>query len=424
MSLFGSILGALGIGSNLLGTALDYKSVKDTNKTNLEIADRNNQTAIGIHNADMAFNESEAEKNRQFQAEQAQITREWNSEQAVMHRRKEAGLNTANTDGSITAPTSSPSGAQASSPSVPTLQTPTMQAPQIAYGVASAVQSAIDLAKAPSEIRDTETNVRKSEKDIDAIDSEIGLRKAQETAQNVANAKDIATLSTSIGLLKEELKNLRKTNANLEVDTLLKAATAQQTNEAVITSILSSWQEIHMNKFSQQLDIAQMHKDIALEAQRLDMQCKIAMQKFHEDRLKNSFDLGPMAKYVASKLNSSQWNINGSASLDIGNSLTPVSGSIGINGGYQKGNSIGDTSETLKRSQNFDYMNEAAKLKLASIYLMRSDVPFAEKLKMLDKYTDALTSLKETLDMREIVKGYLGNSVNLKPVTLPSQYLE
>lgn len=134
----GSILGSL------FGGISQNKSVKNTNKTNLEIADRNNATSMAI-----------AQANNELQREMIKYNNEWSRNTAVemfnlenfyntpaaqKERLLAAGLNpyALASDGAIGAsagdiatPSASSSGI---SPSMPSLTTPTMQAPPSVLG--------------------------------------------------------------------------------------------------------------------------------------------------------------------------------------------------------------------------------------------------------------------------------------------------
>lgn len=134
----GSLLGSL------FGGISQNKSVKNTNKTNLEIANQNNATSMAI-----------AQANNQLQREMNQYNNEWSRNTAIemfnlenayntplaqKERLVAAGLNPYSlaSDGAIGAsagdiatPSASSSGI---SPSMPSLVTPTMQAPPSVLG--------------------------------------------------------------------------------------------------------------------------------------------------------------------------------------------------------------------------------------------------------------------------------------------------
>lgn len=138
------ITGAGSILGSLFGGISQNKSVKNTNKTNLEIANQNNATSMAI-----------AQANNQLQREMNQYNNEWsrntaiemfnlenayNTPAAQKERLLAAGLNpyALASDGAIGAsagdiatPSASSSGI---SPSMPSLTTPTMQAPPSVLG--------------------------------------------------------------------------------------------------------------------------------------------------------------------------------------------------------------------------------------------------------------------------------------------------
>lgn len=181
---------AVSAGSQIAATSL-------TNATNKEIADKANETALAIHESDKEFN-----------AEQAQLNREWNSEQAIVERRREAGLNVAVTGqsgsgGGITGGGST----SASAPSAPVMQVPTMQAPD----VGSMVESAISLAKLPSDIASTKQNIKESEERAKNLEQQTENAKLQADFQRIINKykpeefrANIDSLISNIGLQKAQ----------------------------------------------------------------------------------------------------------------------------------------------------------------------------------------------------------------------------
>ena len=200
--IFDAILGATTAAANI---ATDLLTTKWTNDTNKEIADANNATAIAIHESDKEFN-----------AEQAQISREWNSEQAVMQRRAEAGINTSGLNGA-TGGVSGGSGAVASAPSAPTLSTPVMQRPDIDVG--SAISSAVELAKAPVDIQATKANIKESEKRTELLQEEIQAKTLQNEFQNILNKAKPQEIQANLDYLSSQTRlnetNLQLANANI-----------------------------------------------------------------------------------------------------------------------------------------------------------------------------------------------------------------
>lgn len=185
-----------GIGATV-SSAANIGATAMTNAANKEIADQANETAIAIHESD-----------KQFNAEQAQINREWNSEQAVVKRRQEAGLNVAVTGqngsgGGITGGGST----SAVAPSAPQLQVPQMQAPDIG----SMVDSAINLAKLPSDISQTKQNIKESEERAKNLEQQTENAKLQADFQRIINKykpeefrANIDSLISNIGLQKAQ----------------------------------------------------------------------------------------------------------------------------------------------------------------------------------------------------------------------------
>lgn len=87
----------------------------DVNKTQSDIANANNRTAIQIHNDDMNFN-----------AREAQIQRDWDSASSQRQRLVEAGYNPL-----MMGDFSSSGGSAASAPSSPSLDSPSLEVPQM-----------------------------------------------------------------------------------------------------------------------------------------------------------------------------------------------------------------------------------------------------------------------------------------------------
>ena len=97
----------------------------------------------------------------------------WNSER----RYRKAKLVSSGFNGATGGGTGG-SGAVATAPSQPTLATPVMQTPNLDVG--GAISSAIELAKAPSEIQATKANIKESEKRTDLLQEEIHSKNSAE----------------------------------------------------------------------------------------------------------------------------------------------------------------------------------------------------------------------------------------------------
>lgn len=263
------VSGVAGAGAQIGATAM-------TNEANKEIAKMNNETAIDIHEKDMAFNAEEAEKarefnaeeadkNRQFNAEEAEKSRQWNSEQAVMERRKEAGLHSVMNGTSSGGSTASASGTPASSPSAsapsaPSLSTPIMQVPDIA----SAINASVNLAKATSEISG---NKAKAEKDLAETTETIERTKFQSIVNSLTPEKiktEIEDLKAKYHYTKADTERIRAI-ASKERE-YLDSAIMQGYNEWVKNEVAKGHLSLEQNKF--QALFYQHQQDIRTDAQR------------------------------------------------------------------------------------------------------------------------------------------------------------
>ena len=137
-------------GADVLGAIFGATGQDDTNDTNERIAREQNEMNYKIHQEDMAFNASEAEKNRQFQQQtlnqQQAFARQqyedqlaYNDPSAQRERWENAGFSAwtlagqgnAGTAQSVT-PGSPSSGSQAQAPSAPNMIAPQYQSPLVA----------------------------------------------------------------------------------------------------------------------------------------------------------------------------------------------------------------------------------------------------------------------------------------------------
>lgn len=114
------------------------------------------------------------EQNNQFNAEQAQISREWNSEPAVMERRREAGLHMVNPSGG-----SSGGGSGGGSVPASSVPVPNMSQPSFHTDYAGIMQAGVDIAKAPFDILKTNATAKESLANVEKLNAETGLATAQ-----------------------------------------------------------------------------------------------------------------------------------------------------------------------------------------------------------------------------------------------------
>lgn len=302
------------------GTSVATTSM--TNEANKEIAQMNNETAIQIHKDDMQFNAEEAEKsrdfnaqeaekNRQFNSQEAQKAREWNSETAIKERRKEAGLNTAMTDGGQGGSTISASGSPASSsptsaPSAPTLSTPHLQTPDIA----GAINAGINLAKASSEISG---NKAEAEKDL------------QETKQSIEETRYKSILnSLTPQKIQTEIEDLKsKINFTNQDKDRIRAITAKE-REYLDSAMMQGYNEWVKNEVAKgQLNLEQ-NKFIALFSQH-QQDVRTDARKFAEDWRKRDYENSYKFGSYSSKRN--QYTDMRTSSNDYGEGLRTSFGS-------------------------------------------------------------------------------------------------
>ena len=117
------------------------------------------------------------QENNAFNAEQAQISREWNSEPQVMERRREAGLHMVNPSGGSSGGSSGGGSVPASSVPVPNLSQPSFQSNFA--GFADIMQAGVEVAKAPFDILKTDATAKESLANVGKLNAEAGLATAQ-----------------------------------------------------------------------------------------------------------------------------------------------------------------------------------------------------------------------------------------------------
>lgn len=140
-----------GAGTAAAGVATAAATIASA-EINREAQEETNAMNYQIHREDNEFNAAEAQK-----------TREWNSASAIMERNKEAGINPVL--GGESATPNTPSQAQASS-----APAPTMQAPQIDIsGIAQGFNAALGVAKVASEIKGNNASAKHSLEQADYL---------------------------------------------------------------------------------------------------------------------------------------------------------------------------------------------------------------------------------------------------------------
>lgn len=240
-----------GIGASVSGTMgalANITSTELTNQANREIARETNETQIKIHEDDRAFNAEEAEK-----------TRQWNSEQAVMERRKEAGLNIVNPEGFSGG--SGGSSATASAPSAPQLVTPTMQAPQI--DVAGTLGAVIDGLKVSSEIDESKSRANLNAKQVENVAQDTIYKEQLSEYQKIVNEYTPKQLTALIDKLSSEssLNDMQKNLARASI-----TRTLQEAKNGIFSTISSFFGQ-DMNKEEMRQTAIQFFSGLTSDAQ-------------------------------------------------------------------------------------------------------------------------------------------------------------
>lgn len=214
--------------------------------TSLFGSSRNNQASQKLQQELMAFNSKEAQKARDFNADQSRLSYErqlqlmqymnsYNSPASMMERLKQAGLNPNLALGDLSSGiASSPSVQGASGPaaSVSPLFSPPVDTASLASSTSQFADAALKQAEA-SKIRGETDILRSDAKFRDAVNQgllklqgveiECGGMKIQESNQNIAESRyRCSNLEASTQNLFKQTDNLIARTANIEADTIYK----------------------------------------------------------------------------------------------------------------------------------------------------------------------------------------------------------
>lgn len=274
--------------SGTMGALANITATELTNQANRDIARENNETQIKIHEDDRAFNAEEAEK-----------TRQWNSEQAVMERRKEAGLNIVNPQGISGG--SGGSNATASAPSAPQLVTPTMQAPQIDF--AGTLGAVIDGFKASSEISESKSRANLNAKQAENVANDAIYKEQLSQYQTIVNEYTPKQLTALIDKLSSE------SSLNSMQENLARASITRTLQDAKngIFGIISSFFGQDMNKEELRQTAIQFFSGLTSDAQHqlhkwtmdgIDMSFKYG--NHYEQGFDNNLSLGVDYRFTGS----------------------------------------------------------------------------------------------------------------------------
>lgn len=253
MAIFdGLIGGALGAVGSVIQGAQNRSAVKDTNRTNLQIARENNQTQIDMQRENNQFNADQS-------ALQWQRETEWNDPAAQKARLLAAGLNPFSDGGQmVDAGSGTSADAASASPSGIQLATPTLQAPQSTleplFKNLSLISDAIEKnASAGKTKAETQTIDELRDFQIDQINSEILRNRAETFLSRVQADATKRKLPHEITKLIQEYMTLYTTEQSNRAEQALKALTTQ-------------YQEKFNKLFGEQapLILQQMNEDIKL----------------------------------------------------------------------------------------------------------------------------------------------------------------
>lgn len=372
-----NLLDVFGIGSavgGIAGAAGSIAATELTNAANKEIAKETNETQIQIHREDNEFNAAEAEKarefnsaeaelNREFNAAEAEKTRQWNSEEAVMQRKLAAGLNptfngSSSAGGSggsgATASGTAASGPSASAASAPHLTTPTMQAPD----VAGAINAAVNVAKASSEI---EGNKARAKKDL------------AETQESMERAKYQSILnSLTPDKIREEIEDIRAGRMGKQEQILVTRAIAARERSMLDASIMqgyNEWVSSQVAKGRLELDRNKFIAEFGQHQQDIRNDGAKWAQSWRNQHYDNSFRYGGSSIYnnrtfdTSSTSESSTSTLSGGADLKLGPVKANVNGSVSDSDQFGKnyGSSSSNTSKSsgLQNTTYYQYAVEA-----------------------------------------------------------------
>lgn len=248
-------------GAALAGSALSSASQSNVNRTNMRIAQMNNEWSEKMLDKQLRYNTEQWQREADYNTDMWNKTNEWNSASAQAKRFREAGLNPALMMGPNSAGTAQSSSAPSgNSIGLPSPSTPTLQATRYDFsGIGRAVenyflldaersrksaetnwlntQSAVASAKAAEEVRNykLKNDLMEMTQDFDvAIKNENYLNevqkrytaaeqeklvKQQRIAQELVNAQLPDKLVMEISVLASQM-DLNKANSKHEVEKL------------------------------------------------------------------------------------------------------------------------------------------------------------------------------------------------------------
>lgn len=210
-------------GASILNGVISHKNTKDTNRTNMEIAKMNNQTAIDMMRESNQFNYDTAK-------EFFNMENEYNDPKNVRARMENAGYNPF-FDSNTSAFANNGDGATPTSVGVPSLQQPNLSVPPsilngVLEGVTSAMEKIASAKKMGAETSQVESMLSRQIKSLDIQNEwnqfKMELDKAFEWSnkswQNEQIRANVQETFGKIANLAEDTINKQKTGKILDLD--------------------------------------------------------------------------------------------------------------------------------------------------------------------------------------------------------------
>lgn len=250
--------GLLGVGTSILGNVLGNKSQSDTNKTNLQIAQMNNEYNERMFNQQLEYNQDmfnqqvdydwkktryQTEKNNAAQLAAVGMQQEYNSAVNQRKRLEAAGLNpylmmsggNAGTASAVSSSAGTGGSPSAMGVNAPTASPAVMQAYRPDFsGVTGVIQTLLDI-QAQKDVRDAQAfslgeqasgfkieNKYKAEKllsEIYNLKADYNLKNSQEALNNMSFARMQAMFSSDVSKAQREADNAQFTGELIRAQT-------------------------------------------------------------------------------------------------------------------------------------------------------------------------------------------------------------
>lgn len=291
------------------------------------------------------FNADEAEKARQFNAEQAQINRDWQTQmdntryQRATEDMQAAGLNPAMMYGSGMGPSTAPSGAAASAS--PASSSPASGASASgSIGAGGSMSELLELLFSTEQYRNLKLTNDNLQKDLDVKDSEIALNESNLPLieQNLRNAQSQGVLFADEHEIRlAELFYLQVRNASAEQMTqlnvefqilnnkLTRAKTAHEEQAAHLTFLQAAYQQGLLNSGYIESLVKQLESQSRVNYSQAEINdANAQIQKFFAEHQSESFLNEQELVKSQTAANASQKSLNDYNSRTIFDERTPA----------------------------------------------------------------------------------------------------